>query len=138
MDLFYNFLGIIRGKLSEGELKRRIKSKKYPILYFLFFSSNLCRFIFCSFSVQNFKPCANSTMATSSIGNSSKSKIPVCGYNKAMRMFISNSTKNPKRRFWKSSNSGLGCSIFIWDDEVEHNTSTEHKNSIRCNCSEVV
>ncbi|CAL5212552.1 unnamed protein product [Lathyrus oleraceus] len=77
-------------------------------------------------------------MTTSSVGNFSVSEIPVCGCNKAMRMFISNSTKHPKRRFWKCSNSGLGCSLFIWDDEVERSTSTEYKNSIRCNCSEFV
>ncbi|CAL5205689.1 unnamed protein product [Lathyrus oleraceus] len=75
-------------------------------------------------------------MTTSSVGNFSMSEIPVCGCNKEMRMFISNSTKNPKRRFWKCSNLGLCWSLFIWDDEVERNTSTEHKNSIRCNCSE--
>ncbi|CAL5205350.1 unnamed protein product [Lathyrus oleraceus] len=77
-------------------------------------------------------------MTISSIGNFSEFEIPVCGCNKTMMMFISNSTKNPKRIFWKSSNSGLGCSLFIWDDEVEYNTSTEHKNSIICYLSEVV
>ncbi|CAL5209793.1 unnamed protein product [Lathyrus oleraceus] len=77
-------------------------------------------------------------MTTSSVGNFSVSEIPVCGCNKAMKMFFSNSTKNHKRRLQKCSNSGLGCSLFIWDDEVERNTSTGYKNSIRYNCSEVV
>lgn len=107
-------------------------------MHLFFFSSNLRRFFFSSSFVQNFKPGAHSIMTTSSLGNFSKFEIPVYGCNKAMGMFISNSTKNPKRRFWKCSNSGLGCSPFIWDDEVECNTSTKHKNSVRYNFSEVV
>ncbi|CAL5198051.1 unnamed protein product [Lathyrus oleraceus] len=77
-------------------------------------------------------------MTTSFVGNFSVSEIPFCGFNKAMRMFISSSTKNPKRRFWKCSNLGLGCSLFIWDNEVERSISTKYKNSIRCNCSKFV
>lgn len=55
-----------------------------------------------------------------------------------MKKFISNSTENLERRLWKCSNSGLGCKLFIWDIELERNTSTESKNSIECNCLEVV
>lgn len=30
------------------------------------------------------------------------------------------------------------CKLFIWDDELERNTSNESKNLIGCNCAEVV
>ncbi|CAK8573405.1 unnamed protein product [Lathyrus sativus] len=77
-------------------------------------------------------------MATYSVGNFSESAIPFYGCNKAMRMFILNSTENPKRRLWKCSNLGLRCKLFIWDNELECSTSSKHKNSIGCNCSDVV
>ncbi|CAK8577862.1 unnamed protein product [Lathyrus sativus] len=79
-------------------------------------------------------------MAMSSVGNSSQSQIPVYGCNRAMRMFISNSSENHKRRFWKCANSGVmsNYKLFLWDDELERSISTEPKISIGCNCSEVM
>ena len=79
-------------------------------------------------------------MATSFVGNSSEAEIPIVGCNRAMRMFISNSSENPKRRFWKCVNSGVmsSCKLFLWDGELERSISTQPKEIIGCNCSKVV
>ncbi|PNX71045.1 hypothetical protein L195_g058001, partial [Trifolium pratense] len=39
--------------------------------------------------------------SSSSVSHSTLYQIPKCGCNRPMRMFVSNSDENPKRRFWK-------------------------------------
>ena len=38
---------------------------------------------------------------TTSIGNSGGSRPPICRCQKVMKMWISNTTENPKRKFWR-------------------------------------
>ncbi|PNX81735.1 hypothetical protein L195_g037760 [Trifolium pratense] len=40
-------------------------------------------------------------MSSSSVAHTTTYQIPKCGCNKTMRMFISNSSENPKRKYWK-------------------------------------
>ncbi|WJX23000.1 hypothetical protein P8452_12251 [Trifolium repens] len=56
----------------------------------------------------------------SSIGNSSCSNLPRCGYELPMTMWVSNTDLNPKRKFWKCRNSGSfdSCDLLVWDDEL--------------------
>lgn len=126
--------------LSGGRLKRRTKSKNVYCLHHLLP-------LFKSYSANSSSPdnisvkvAAHSFMATTSVCNCSQSQIPICGCNRAMRMFISYSIENPKQRLWRSSYSGVmaNCKLFIWDDKLERNTSNESKNSTGCNCTEVV
>jgi hypothetical protein len=42
-----------------------------------------------------------------SIAGSSGVSLPKCGCNVPMRMWISNTGQNPKRKFWKCRNSGV-------------------------------
>ncbi|CAJ2679647.1 unnamed protein product [Trifolium pratense] len=60
-------------------------------------------------------------MSSSSVANSMAVQIPECGCNKPMRMYISNSGENPKRRYWKCPTHGgvQSCNLFVWDDEIE-------------------
>ncbi|MCH88202.1 zinc finger homeodomain protein, partial [Trifolium medium] len=70
-------------------------------------------------------------MSSSSVATSTPLEIPKCGCNIPMRMFTSNTDENPKRRYWKCSNTGVdiscdfdskaiaSCQLFIWDDEIE-------------------
>lgn len=62
----------------------------------------------------------HSSRATFSIGNFNLLQIPVCGCNRSMKMFISNSNENPKRRYWNDKIWGLMSSykLFICDDEL--------------------
>ncbi|KAK2410089.1 hypothetical protein QL285_045479 [Trifolium repens] len=61
--------------------------------------------------------------SSSSVSNTTAYEIPDCGCKKPMRMFISNSNENPKRKFWKCANSRLhgvrSCDLFTWDGEIE-------------------
>lgn len=85
------------------------------------------------------KVVSHSSTTTSSIGNCSDSKNPNYGCNRVMGMFISNLIQNPKLQFYKCSNLGVSSfKLFIWDDELECNTSNESKNSVGCTCTEVV
>ncbi|CAK8569665.1 unnamed protein product [Lathyrus sativus] len=79
-------------------------------------------------------------MASSSSANSHHVQDPVCGCNRSMKMFMSNSIENPKRRFWKRQNSWLmsGCKLFIWDDELERNLASDLKSSSGRNCSKML
>ncbi|XP_058760397.1 uncharacterized protein LOC131633727 [Vicia villosa] len=95
-------------------------------------------------------------MSSSYVANSEVSQIPQipeCGCNKPMKLFISNSRNNPKRRYWKCANveARRCCSLFIWDDELDgrppydrkitmdarnvildsHDDATTHKKKIR-------
>ncbi|KAK2455504.1 hypothetical protein QL285_002949 [Trifolium repens] len=56
----------------------------------------------------------------SSIGNSSSSNLPRCGCELPMKMWVSNTGQNPKRKFWKCRNSGCfdSCDLLVWDDEL--------------------
>ncbi|KAK2455320.1 hypothetical protein QL285_002787 [Trifolium repens] len=56
----------------------------------------------------------------SSIGNSSCSNLPRCGCELPMKMWVSNTGLNPKRKFWKCRNSGSfgSCDLLVWDDEL--------------------
>ncbi|PNX57869.1 zinc finger homeodomain protein, partial [Trifolium pratense] len=60
-------------------------------------------------------------MSSSSVANSVPVQIPECGCRKPMRMYVSNSNENPKRRFWKCAAAGTGrsCNLFDWDDLIE-------------------
>ncbi|KAK2363633.1 hypothetical protein QL285_088592 [Trifolium repens] len=58
-------------------------------------------------------------MSSSSVANSTAYDIPDCGCKKPMRMFISNSIENPKRRYWKCVHGVRSCDLFTWDDEIE-------------------
>lgn len=55
-------------------------------------------------------------------------------------MFISNSSEKNMGKLWKCANSGVmsSCKLFLWDNELKRNISTEPKKSIGCNCLEVV
>ncbi|XP_058757369.1 uncharacterized protein LOC131630609 [Vicia villosa] len=102
-------------------------------------------------------------MSSSYVANSEVSQIPQipeCGCNKPMKLFISNSRNNPKRRYWKCANveARRCCSLFIWDDELDgrppydrkitmdarnvildsHDDATTHSGSICCSCSELL
>ncbi|PNX54565.1 zinc finger homeodomain protein [Trifolium pratense] len=60
-------------------------------------------------------------MSSSSVANSMAVQIPECGCKKPMRMYVSNTTENPKRRFWKCATHGKAgsCNLFDWDDLIE-------------------
>ncbi|CAJ2633337.1 unnamed protein product [Trifolium pratense] len=60
-------------------------------------------------------------MSSSSVANSMAVEIPECGCKNPMRLYISNSGENPKRRYWKCRTHGgaRSCNLFIWDDEIE-------------------
>ncbi|CAK8560578.1 unnamed protein product [Lathyrus sativus] len=79
-------------------------------------------------------------MASSSSTTSLHVQVSVCGCNRSMKMYMSNSVENPKRRFWKCQNSGLmsGCKLFIWDDELERNSTSDLRSSSGCNCSKML
>ncbi|KAK2375727.1 hypothetical protein QL285_076598 [Trifolium repens] len=99
-------------------------------------------------------------MSSSSVANVVPYEIPTCGCNKPMKLFISNSNDNPKRRFWKCSRLRVpNCDLFTWDDEIEghppyvRSTASEPRNRLRnsndkatssgqisceCNCQELV
>ncbi|WJX19031.1 glucuronosyltransferase [Trifolium repens] len=37
-----------------------------------------------------------------------------------MKLWLSNTGLNPKRKFWKCRNIGMdGCDFLVWDDELE-------------------
>lgn len=60
----------------------------------------------------------------SSIGNSNGGNHPhpVCGCNVVMKLWLSNTDENPKRKFWKcrySNTNVQSCELFIWDDELD-------------------
>ncbi|XP_024636591.1 uncharacterized protein At4g04775-like [Medicago truncatula] len=47
---------------------------------------------------------------------------PICGCEKVMKMWISNTDENPKRKFWRCRFSRMAeysCELFIWDDELD-------------------
>ncbi|CAK8579502.1 unnamed protein product [Lathyrus sativus] len=80
-------------------------------------------------------------MASSLSANSHHAQAPVCGCNRSMKMFMSNSVENPKRRFWKCQNSRLimsGCNLVIWDDDLERNPASDLRSSSGCNCSKML
>jgi hypothetical protein len=60
----------------------------------------------------------------STVGNSSGGNLPlpVCGCNAVMKLWLSNTDENPKRKFWKcrySRTNVQSCELLIWDDELE-------------------
>ena len=60
----------------------------------------------------------------SSVGNSNGENLPlpVCGCNAVMKLWLSNTDENPKRKFWKcrySNTNVRSCKLFIWDDELD-------------------
>ncbi|WJX90113.1 hypothetical protein P8452_72044 [Trifolium repens] len=56
----------------------------------------------------------------SSIATSSSSNLPRCGCELPMKLWVSNTGLNPKRKFWKCRNSGTfeSCEFVVWDDEL--------------------
>ncbi|XP_058755013.1 uncharacterized protein LOC131628163 [Vicia villosa] len=80
---------------------------------------------------------------SSSVGNSGckspsllhRSQAPPhCSCNITMKMLVSNTIDNPKRKFWKCRNVLNGCGMFIWDDELGEFNNVE---VIQCKCTEM-
>jgi len=44
---------------------------------------------------------------TSSISNNGGNRPPICGCEKVMKLLISNTDENPKRKFWRCRYSGV-------------------------------
>ncbi|CAL5215102.1 unnamed protein product [Lathyrus oleraceus] len=74
-------------------------------------------------------------------------KYPVSGCNLLMKICVSNTHENPKRKFWRCKTFGksdISCEFFIWDDEVnELLLNTQNKErftsaNIECNNCEVI
>ncbi|CAL5197842.1 unnamed protein product [Lathyrus oleraceus] len=58
----------------------------------------------------------------SSIEKPNGREIPRCGCNLSMKIRVSNTHKNPKRKFWRCKSFGksdISCELFVWDDEVD-------------------
>ncbi|CAK8568248.1 unnamed protein product [Lathyrus sativus] len=59
---------------------------------------------------------------SSSIGTSNGRQISRFGCNQVMKIWVSNTSKNPKRKFWRCRNwqkTRISCDLFIWDDELD-------------------
>ncbi|KAK2434678.1 hypothetical protein QL285_019810 [Trifolium repens] len=59
-----------------------------------------------------------SSYANSS-GGGNNFNLPRCGCNTPMKLLISNTGLNPKRKFWKCRNGLDGCDNLVWDDELD-------------------
>ncbi|XP_058775088.1 uncharacterized protein At4g04775-like [Vicia villosa] len=71
--------------------------------------------------------------SSSSVGNSIGRSIPRCGCNESLKMFVSNTHENPRRKFWRCKNRGksdAACDLFLWDDEVMENIMTGGKKEV--------
>ncbi|GAU35138.1 hypothetical protein TSUD_394640 [Trifolium subterraneum] len=72
----------------------------------------------------------------SSYANSSGNfNLPRCGCGIPMKLLISNTDFNPKRKFWKCRNVGLdGCELFVWDDELDAVEDANPKSRYATSC----
>jgi len=81
--------------------KRKYQNFKFKnkIFFIPFFSSWSSPFV-ANFFISLVKTHLLVAMSFHSIANSSSIELPIHGYNKVMRMFITNSNEKPKRRYW--------------------------------------
>ncbi|KAK2360662.1 hypothetical protein QL285_085906 [Trifolium repens] len=61
--------------------------------------------------------------------------LPRCGCNVPMKLWLSNTGLNPKRKFWKCRNIGMdGCDFLVWDDELEEVEAANPKSRFTTAC----
>nr|XP_004509564.1 uncharacterized protein LOC101505928 [Cicer arietinum] len=68
----------------------------------------------------------------SSVSTSNGVKPPLCGCKQVMRMWMANTPKNPKRKFWKCKNYGSeqSCHLFVWDDDRNLHNGNQNPSTV--------
>ncbi|WJX41767.1 hypothetical protein P8452_29077 [Trifolium repens] len=74
-----------------------------------------------------------SSYANSS-GGGNNFNLPRCGCNTPMKLLISNTGLNPKRKFWKCRNGIDGCDNLVWDDELDEVEAANPKSRSLATC----